>query len=257
MIEQEVFEKAADKWKNFKQLPWNRMRYEITNKLLLEEIDRKELSILNIGCGDGVETMLLDDLNASHTLVDYSHNMLEEADDFLKLNDFKSAYQCKQSDIKEIKSKLNIKFDLILFHNVIEYIEKPQQTILDLKGLLKDHGILSLRHLNRYTNICAPAAFENNLDKVMEYLNSPFMNSSFGVPIHTYTGEEITGFLEEAGFNDIKRYGLMSLNAFISNNEIKYDESFYKKQLEIEVSLLQKFPYYHMARFGLFLCKIH
>lgn len=255
MIKQKLFEKTADYWKTLKQLPWNRMRYELTNDILLNSISTKNISILNVGCGDGIETFLLDNIAAEHTLVDYSQNMLDEAESFLKENNFTSQYTLIQSDIKEIKEKVDRKFDLILFHNVIEYIENPLETINDLKELLNDNGLLSLRHLNRYANICAPASFENNLDKVEEYLNDSSFLTSFGIRSNTYTGEEILDFLQQSGFHHIDRYGLMSLNNFIINNEIKHDTNFYNKQLKLEQSMSQQFPYMHIARFGLFLCR--
>ena len=64
MIKQEVFENAAEKWKTMKEFPWARMRYEITNELLLNSVNSSSMSILNIGCGDGIETLLLDAIEA-------------------------------------------------------------------------------------------------------------------------------------------------------------------------------------------------
>jgi S-adenosylmethionine-dependent methyltransferase len=255
MHTQELFDAAASSWIKKKDFPWAKMRYEITHHFLLENLSAKPKRILNVGCGDGIESLLLDDLNAEHFLVDYSEEMINQTTKFLSNSGFKSKYKTIVSNVYELKSKIKERFDLILFHNVLEYIDDPRKAICNLTSMLSENGLISIRHLNRYTNIVGPALFENNLYKVKKYLMNPEMDSSFNIPIMTYTGEEIEKIISQSKLICIQRYGLLSLNNFIGNNEIKYDDEFYNKQKELEIYMADKFPYYHFARFGLFYCR--
>ncbi|WP_028975445.1 methyltransferase domain-containing protein [Spirochaeta cellobiosiphila] len=255
MNKQERFNAEASSWVKMKDLPWAKMRYEISHHFLMETITEKPLKILNVGCGDGIESLLLDDLKAEHLLVDYSEEMINQAEQFLSHAGFNSPYKAIVSNVYELESKITGKYDLILFHNVLEYIDDPKQAIAILKSLLSDKGILSIRHLNRYTNMVAPALFQNNLDIVEKYLKTPEFDSSFDITMMTYTGEEVEEFITQNGLDCLHRYGVMSLNNYIVNNEIKYEPDFYNKQKELEIYMADKFPYYHMARFGLFYCK--
>lgn len=254
MYNQEIFDLAAKSWADKKHLPWAKMRYEISYHFLAEEFNEKPRKILNVGCGDGIESYLLDSFNAEHVLVDYSEEMINEATSFLKEKEFHSKYKTIVSSVYDLESKISEKFDLILFHNVLEYIEDPKRAIGILTSMLTDKGLLSIRHINRYTNIVGVAQYENDLDKVEKYLVNPQIDSSFNVPIMTYTGEEIEQFISENDLLCKKRYGLLSLNNFIGNNEIKYDNDFYEKQKKLEIYMADLFPYYHFARFGLFYC---
>ena len=72
--------------------------------------------------------------------------------------------------------------------------------------------------------------------------------------INTYTSEEIENFFEKLDFKNYYRYGIMSLNNYIYDNKIKEDRNFYNKQKGLEIEMATMFPYFHMARFGLFIC---
>lgn len=83
MYSKEIFDTAAKSWANKKELPWAKMRYEISYHFLCEEMSIKPKKILNVGCGDGIESFLLDSFNSEHVLVDYSEEMIHEAELFL------------------------------------------------------------------------------------------------------------------------------------------------------------------------------
>lgn len=255
MLDQKIFDDKAISWSLNKERPWARMRYEMTNHFIVNYIESNPLKILNVGCGDGIESLLLDSLNGEHVLTDYSEGMLAQAEKLLKERGFRSKVQFIHSDVNNLNSNVHEKFDLILFHNVLEYVEDPKQAIHQVYSLLNDGGILSVRHLNRYTNICVAASHKNDLNLVEEYLHSGAYNSSFDAKIQTYTGEEMEAFLNHFNFESVHRYGIMSLNSFIFDQKIKEEETFYNKHKALEIEMATMFPYFHMARFGLFLCK--
>jgi len=255
MQNQQIFDKAASAWVLNRELPWNRMRYELTNHFIFQNITTKISRILNIGCGDGIESFLFDDSSIELTLTDCSEKMLGKAKELALQKNISNEIIYIHSDVQSLDDKLFGRYDLIIYHNVLEYIDHPGETISQILKWLTADGILSIRHLNRNSNVFAPAIFENDLDLAKEYLHSALYNSSFNTKLCSYTGEEILDFIHKAGLRNIKRYGIMNLCNMIANNEIKNEQSFYEKLIKLEIDMATMFPYYHIARFGLFICK--
>jgi 2-polyprenyl-3-methyl-5-hydroxy-6-metoxy-1,4-benzoquinol methylase len=219
MQNQQIFDKAANAWVLNRELPWNRMRYELTNHFIRQNITTKTSRILNIGCGDGIESFLFDNRSIELTLTDCSEKMLDKAKELAKQKNISNKIIFIHSDVQSLDEKLYGEYDLIIYHNVLEYIDKPGETISQIAKWLTTDGILSVRHLNRNSNVFAPAIFENDLNLAKEYLHSPQYNSSFNTKLYSYTGEEIISFIQSAGFKNIKRYGIMNLCNMIANNE--------------------------------------
>ena len=59
--------------------------------------------------------------------------------------------------------------------------------------------------------------------------------------------------LQTVGFGEVERYGIMSICGSIPDNEVKKNEELYRKLKALEMSMARRFPYYHIAPFGLFL----
>ncbi|MDC7222190.1 MAG: methyltransferase domain-containing protein [Spirochaetales bacterium] len=252
---QNNFDEAAARWKTLKYNPWAKMRYEISGHFIRKHLAGRPVNILNVGCGDGIESLMFDDLNARHTLSDYSEKMLEEARTYLTEQEFRSPYTLVHSDAAELPDRLTETFDLILFHNVMEYVSQPQEVLQGLVGLLNRGGIISVRHLNRYANFQAAATYAKDLELVERYLTESRFDTSFGMSIPTYTGEEVESWLVKNGLEGISRYGVMTINSFISDNELKSQPDFFEKLKSLEIQWADQFPYFHSARFGLFLAQ--
>lgn len=255
MNKQHQFDNAADSWATLREYPWNRLRYEITHDFIRQSAPQRIQSVLNIGCGDGFESYLFSSPDVELTLTDCSEKMLEKAQELAVQSHVPNPLRFIHSDVHTLGVHLDKKYDLILFHNVIEYVDNHESVLAAIFDWLAPDGLLSLRHLNRYSNVFVPAMYENNLELAKEYLDSPLFNSSFGMKMNTFTGEQIGEMVTQAGFAGIRRFGVISLCNFIPDNEIKKEETFYRHLKELEMEIAQKFPYFNIARFGLFLCR--
>ena len=251
MSEQLLYDQRAEEWNNTRDLPWNKIRYELTNYFIKKHIPENTKDILEIGCGNGIESLMLYQESYNFTLSDYSIEMIEQAKQLFSHNNIESNIEFIHSDVENLSEKITEKYNVILFNNVLEYLDNPAQIIATIYELLKPNGIIVIRHINRFTNVYMPAIYNNDLDKSIEYLNSGIMDSTFGRKITTYSKDEILLMIEKAKFSKSNYYGLMSLTGFIPNNEIKYDIEFYNKLKKIEIEMADKFPYYDIARFGL------
>jgi S-adenosylmethionine-dependent methyltransferase len=253
MTDPTSFDSQAESWTQSRQYPWVRMRYELTHERIRAAAPDRLTRILNIGSADGYESLLFDDPGIEHTLSDCSQGMLDKARQVASQMLPEAQIKYIHAGVHELGEHLDGTYDLILFHNVIEYIDRPEEALRSIRGWLAPGGLLSLRHLNRYSNMYQPAMHENDLATAARHAQQPTMTSSFGMEMHTYTGEEIADMLHAVGFAHVDRFGIMGLANFIPGNDIKSDPDFYRDLKALETSLAQQFPYYHTARFGLFL----
>ena len=253
MKAQNPFDEKAAQWSSTRDLPWNLLRYELTHELIERHISNKISSVLEVGCGNGYESSLWNGKADYITLSDSSGKMLDSAKVLFNSLSVSSRLDFIQSDAKDLAEKTNRKFELILFNNVIEYVDDPKRTLASLKDLLAPNGMLAVRHINRYSNVFIPAMYEHDLETSLRYLQNPEITTSFGIVIKTYAKAEMQYLIEEVGYKIKKYYGLMTLTGYITDNERKYDPVFYKQLKEIELEMAVTFPYYDIARFGLFL----
>jgi S-adenosylmethionine-dependent methyltransferase len=256
MSSQEVFDTKAKQWNSTRDLPWNRIRYELTHELIQRHFNKTNPSVLEIGCGNGTEGSLWIDKAKRITVSDYSVKMLETAKSRFEHINTSTEVNFIHSDAKTLPLKINESYDIIMFHNVIEYVEDPIQTLKAIKELISMNGIISIRYLNRYSNPFIPAMYENDLITTSRYIHSPVIETSFGTKITTFTREQISEFLTASGYNILKTYGLIALTGYMTDNEKKFEMDFYQQLKVIELDMADRFPYYDMARFGLILAKI-
>lgn len=98
--------------------------------------EKKELSILDIGCGLGY---FLNGLNSNFKK--YGIESSEFATNFVK-DKFKEI-EILNGDYKNIKN-FNKKFDVIMFYHVIEHLKNPPEAIQYINKYLKNDGLLIL-----------------------------------------------------------------------------------------------------------------
>ena len=125
------------KVKNFKE----RFQF-LTNKLknLLKNNSKKNIQILDYGCGEGIFSVALS-YYGSVTAVDGSNNMLELAKKKTTLKKIKNI-KFILSDLNNYNS--NKKFELIFCSSVMEYLENFSKHLDKLHNLLDDKGTLLL-----------------------------------------------------------------------------------------------------------------
>ena len=255
MNHQQAFDEKAESWNTSRDLPWNRLRYELTHELIRRSLPVRTPRVLEIGCGNGYEASLWNGVASQITVSDLSANMLETARSLFSRLGVETDVEFVHADVTSLPGRIAGDFDLILYHNLIEFFQYPTESLRVFESLLSDRGVLSVRHINRYSNALIPAMYESDLSTAVEYLNSPVIRTSFGTEVTTFTRSQIRGFLEDSGYELSQSYGVLSLTGYMTHNEPKYDPEFYAQLKEIELQMAETFPYYEIARFGLLLAR--
>lgn len=98
-----------------------------------------EMSILEIGCGEGGNLLPFSEIGCFTTGVDIAVNRIEEAKYFF--NKFQAKGNFIAEDIFSLRNP-GSKYDIIICHDVIEHIEDKESLLLIIKDYLKNDGVV-------------------------------------------------------------------------------------------------------------------
>lgn len=216
---------SIDDYRKLIDLPFGRIFYDIVF-MQLNIDNKKRYSILDFGGGFCVTS---NHYAQHHNVIAYEpdENMLKHK---VRTNEYKiiSSFET----LKDIPSE---SFDIIICHNVLEYV-KDKESILDmLSRLLKPNGTLSIVKHNDYGRVLASAVFDDSPSDAINALLLKNTNESMFGNRYTYSNEWLISFLLKSGIYHTKTYGIRAFYGLSSNNEIKFTDEWYKNMLELEI----------------------
>lgn len=132
-------------------------------------------------------------------------------------------------------------FDMIICHNVLEYIDDKKQVINELSRLLKTGGILSLVKHNRAGRVMQMAVLLDDFGKANALLDGKDGSSSQFGDIRYYDDDDI--FKWDVRLRLIDTFGIRTFWDLQQNQEKHSDEEWQLKmvQLESRVSKIQEY----------------
>ncbi|NOR45471.1 MAG: methyltransferase [Candidatus Delongbacteria bacterium] len=240
-----------EKWLNYQESTWAKLRYELTEYVLRKHIKPANLKVLDIGGGNGKESLWLAKEGANVTIIDISQNMLNDAKKKYTENNVANNLKTIKTDLS-IGFSLDEKFDLILIHNLFSYVNNVESILKQAYAYLKKGSFLSIMHVNRYSEIFPPLIFENDLDTAFDKVGKRTAKIDLyeDTEVYRFTADEMIQKLEKYNFGKIEKYGIISMCNLIQDNEIKSQKEYYEKLKKLEIRLMQEYPYYEIARFN-------
>lgn len=200
-------------------------------KLLAHQLSHLNVdSIIDVGCGNGLASMeIYKTLNPiKMTLVDPLTEMLNHSRHIfsgVENIDFK----------QEIPMSMNDRYDLVLSHGVIGWVDNARDHIGTLKRLSKKY--ISLMVGNPHGHLLQ-AIRTNNSDVVKQLLNGEYVinsDSQAGQKVRLFNESDIRLLLQSEGIEVVNVYGVRLLTDLINEitddtliaDEIKLGESMY------------------------------
>jgi phosphoribosylformimino-5-aminoimidazole carboxamide ribotide isomerase len=246
------FEAAVPSWKVDQNKPWNRFGYQLVEHNLKKHIavDSRPLRVLDAGGGNGLDSLSLARMNHQIDLADISQQMLNDARANAALAGVTNRVETHAIDIFSVADVFaSEQFDIVLCHNVIQFVDDFKLLLQALYGVLKPGGFLSLISTNQYSLPYQAAFQEQDLDKAFELLDpSDQYNPVFDIPAHEFRPDEVINWLSGIGFEIEKHYGIRCLYNYWGTNELKEDSQVYEKLKRLEMELTGRHPYNLAAR---------
>lgn len=199
---------------------WGRLFYE----LVWHNIECEGKRILDFGSGFGK--------TADH-FAKYNRVVAVEPNrEMLKYRFDDHDYEQIIGGIETLKTMPDQSFDVIICHNVLEYLNNREEVLSEFVRLLKKDGYISIIKHNRAGKIMQKAVFENNVDEAMKLLARENGESVYFGMVNEYEDYQ----LEEYGKGMLqinKIYGLRTFYA-LQRNELKTGDEWFSKMYELE-----------------------
>ncbi len=210
--------------------PWDRLLKRIVWEQLGEIAGKR---ILDFGSGEGITANHFANRNVV-VAVEPSEEMLSN-----RWEDYK--YKQLIGDVSKLSGLENASFDLIICHNVLEYIDDKEQVINELYRLLKSGGTLSIVKHNRAGRVMQMAVLLDDMEKANNLLDgNDGVSSQFGV-IRYYEDEEIAKW--NKGLKLLDTFGIRTFWDLQQNQEKHRTEEWQMRmmQLEMRVSTIEEY----------------
>jgi len=246
-----TFDSHSDNWLIEQRQPWGKLKFKLTQANLAKHLGHGHLCILDAGGGNGVDSLYFAEKCHSVTIVDFSSKMLQLAAQQAEAADIKDRISLHCADVMNIPTLFpKSSFDLVLCHNVLQYIDDVPVLLKSLCAPLKDGGLISLISINRYSIPYHAAFLRGDLTEALTGLDTRiFKGSIFDATLTNYSVEEIKEMLQDTGYQVIQDYGLRCLCDYWGDNERKSDPLIFEQLEKLELALTDRLPYKLLARY--------
>lgn len=219
----------------FTNMPWGKLFYALIWKQLPE---LKNKNILDFGSGFGI--------TAAHYSNSNNVVAIEPDREMISLGEY-TGIECFNGSVESLGKLSDNSFDVIICHNVLEYLNDRKAVLKEFNRLLKPSGILSIVKHNRVGRIMQKIVLENDIEKAKTMISGKnAVSQKFG-EIKTYSDDEIIGRLSD----DFDVKDIYGIGAFypLQRNEIKIDHTWFDTMLDLEMRVSAMDDFKHLAGF--------
>lgn len=201
--------------------------------------DIRERRILDFGSGEGI--------TANHYARNNDVVAIEPSEEMLvnRWADFE--YRQIQGDISKLSEFEDNCFDVILCHNVLEYIEDKKRVLAELYRVLKPHGMLSIVKHNRAGRVMQMAVLLDDLEKANDLLDGKNSTASKFGAIRYYEDEMISEWVP--GLKKSDCFGIRTFWDLQQNQEKHNTEEWQSRMMQLEMRVSQIEEYRKIAFF--------
>lgn len=200
--------------------PWGKLFY----KLVWHNIDCEDKKILDFGSGFGVTA----DYFAKNNYV----IAIEPNEEILKHKFCNNEYSQIVGGIEQLREIPDQSYDVIVCHNVLEYLDNRTDLLCELSRVLKTDGFVSIVKHNKAGKIMQKAVFEYKIDEALVLINNGnAVSANFGI-INEYDNCELERYCE-GSFEIDKIYGVRMFFA-LQRNELKMEPDWIANMYNLE-----------------------
>ena len=212
-----------ENYRNVVEQPWGKIFYDIIYRQLEFSNDRR-LKILDFGAGFCI--------TAKHFAKNHDVTALEPNEEMYRLRFKSDDYTLITQGIEYLKAVEENSYDVVLCHNVLEYVDNKDEILSELKRVLKPGGKLSIIKHNLYGRVFGCAVLTDTPKAALDLLDEKPEDSMFGNR-DVYNNEYLTDFLgDDMTLSEV--FGIRAFYGLSSNNEIKFTDEWYNSMLELE-----------------------
>jgi S-adenosylmethionine-dependent methyltransferase len=249
----ERFLNGAKKYAAYLETPEGRLRSDLTFYNLQDFIPLQahgSLCALDVGAGTGTTAVRLARLGIHVTLLDSSPAMLDIAQRAAQEAGVTEKIALRHGDAEQFANLFHAQsFNVILCHNILEYVYDPDAVLLGAARSLRDSSsILSVLLRNRAGEVFKTAIQSGDLAAAENSLTAEWAHESlYGGRVRLFTPNDLRSMLTEAALAAIAERGVRVLADYLPSRISRSDE--YERILELERKLGSRSEFAAVARY--------
>lgn len=201
--------------------------------------DIRGKNILDFGSGEGI--------TANHFAENNNVVAIEPSEEMLVNRWVNFEYRQIQGDVTKLSDFEDNTFDMIICHNVLEYIEDKQSILAELYRVLKPHGVLSIVKHNRAGRVMQMAVLLDELEKANELLDGKNSTASKFGAIRYYENEMISKWTP--GLKNMDCFGIRTFWDLQQNQDKHNTEEWQNRMMQLEMRVSQMDEYRNISFF--------
>ncbi|MBK1812009.1 class I SAM-dependent methyltransferase [Clostridium sp. YIM B02505] len=200
--------------------PWGKLFY----KLVWHNIDCEGKRILDFGSGFGI--------TADYFAKNNDVTAIEPNEEMIKHRFCNNEYSQIVGGIDELRKLPSKSYDVIICHNVFEYLDNRAELLCEFSRVLKLDGFASIVKHNKAGKIMQKAVFEYKINEALELINNGnAVSENFGT-INEYDNYELEKYCE-GSFKIYKIYGVRMFFG-LQRNELKNESDWISSMYNLE-----------------------
>jgi SAM-dependent methyltransferase len=248
----ERFRTGVAKYAAYLETPEGRLRLDLAFANLKDSLPQTihSLCALDLGCGTGAIAVRLARLGLHVTLLDTSIPMLDFAKRAAREAGVTERIALKQGDAALLASLFDAgSFDVILCHNVLEYVADPCAVLRSAVRALRDpSSIISVLVRNQAGEVLKAAIQDGDLAATEHGLTAAWGRESlYGGGVRLFTAEGLRAMLLESSLAVTVECGVRVLSDYLPARISRNDE--YERILELERKLGRRPEFAAVARY--------
>jgi len=234
------FQSDAGKYAAYLETPEGRLRADLTFANLQEFLGsvKTSLRVLDLGCGTGTTAIRLAQLGHQVILLDSSPAMLDLAQRAAQEAGVAEKITVKLGDAARLADLFtNELFDVILCHNLLEYVDDPQAVLGGAAQVMRNSSaILSILVRNQAGEVLKAAIQAGDLAVAENNLTAEWTHESlYGGNVRLFTADGLETMLQAASLTVTAKRGVRVIADYLPQRISRDDD--YERIFELERKL--------------------
>jgi S-adenosylmethionine-dependent methyltransferase len=250
----ERFRSDAHKYAAYLQTPDGRLRLDLTfanlQGFLAGSQARNLVCALDVGGGTGAMAIRLAHLGVHVTLLDSSEEMLDLAKRAASEGGVSERIVLQQGDASQLMKLFRLSsFDVVVCHNILEYVDDPAAVLRDAARMLRDsEAILSVLVRNRAGEILKAAIQAGDLGLAQNNLDAEWAQESlYGGRVRLFARDSLQAMLQAASLEVLAIRGVRVMSDYLPSKVSRDAE--YDRIFELERELGSRSEFAAVARY--------
>ena len=241
----------ADKYAAYLKTAAGRLRSELSWKNMGPFLprDASKCRALDVGGGTGFASMHLARMGWEVVVLDGSEQMLRIARQDAEACEVTPRISFCHAETGRLRELFAAEsFDVVLCHNLLEYVGDPSRTVCDIAHLLRKDGVVSVLVRNRAGEVLKDAVKSADWELATANLTAPtVVDTLYGNRTRVFAPADLQEFITRAGLYVVAEHGVRVFSDYVIQE--KLTDAAFPQIFELESTLGARPDFYAIARY--------